>query len=313
VRSGKARYDARFARNAARVTSTPLVEEPLLEGAPLARETASRLCRADPVTGESCAPVHGIWLYLRVLGLTAGPEHHAEFFRDALGVVARGNRHPRVLVSGAADFSMTAHVLWACRHHGALPAVTVVDLCETPLFLNRWYGERAGLTVATCASDIMRYAAAAPYDAICTHSFLGRFAVPDRRALIANWARLLKPGGVAITVNRVRPVPGTGRIGFSTEQSGAFRATVVRRAREMRTELDVDPDDLGARAEAYAAQRWLYPIRSHEEIRQLFEGEGLQMETLIRAELPGTKDGAAGGPATLEGASYACIVARKPG
>lgn len=290
----------------------PVVEEPLLESAPLAYEAASRLCRADAVTGENCSWVHGLWLYLRALGLIAGPEHHADFFRDAFGVVARTGSRPRVLVSGAADYSMAAYVLWACRENGAIPAITVVDLCETPLFLNRWYAQRAGFTIDTHPSDILKYEARERFDAVCSHSFIGRFADDERRLLISQWHRFLKPGGVAITVNRVRADSGSERIGFSAEQTRAFCAAVTGRAGEIREQLNIDPGELGRRAEVYAARRWLYPLRSHEAIRQLFESGGLKVERLTEAVL--ARSGAAGlsGPATLEGASYACVVARRP-
>jgi hypothetical protein len=290
----------------------PFVLEPILESAPLAREAAQRLCRPDPETGESCFPVHGIWLYLRALGLIAGPEHHAGFLRDAFGIVAGTSNRPRVLVSGAADYSMAAHVEWACREHGASPATTVVDLCETPLYLNRWYAQRTGFGVETRRSDILRYDEFQAFHAVCTHSFLGRFCEGERSTLLARWKRLLKPGGVAITVNRVRAGSSAGRIGFSEEQTRAFCAAVTARAGRIRPQLDIDPQDLGRWAEAYAAQRWLYPVRSLEEMRRLFEDGGFEVERLSEARLEKSPEGNLSGPATLEGASYACVIARRP-
>ena len=46
----------------------------LLESAPLARQMAPRLCRRDSATGESCAWIHGLWQYLRLLGLASTPD-----------------------------------------------------------------------------------------------------------------------------------------------------------------------------------------------------------------------------------------------
>ena len=56
--------------------------------------------------------------------------------------VGRGPR--RVLISGAADYSILAYVLWACRENGLDAEVTVLDRCDTPLLLNTWYAEQGG-------------------------------------------------------------------------------------------------------------------------------------------------------------------------
>lgn len=290
----------------------PVVEEPVLESAPLAREAAPRLCRRDPDTGENCSWYHGFWQYLRALRLITTPEHHAEFFREAFGIASAVNSRPRILISGAADYCTLAHVLWACRQHAASPVITVVDLCETPLFLNRWYGERVAWAVQTHRADILDYESPETFDAVCTHSFFGRFAGPQRSRLISNWSRLLKPGGVAIAVNRVRGATAGDRLGFSPEQARAFRANVISKAETLREALDIDPLELGRRAEAYAARHRVHPVRSREEVTQMFEDGGLRVEALREIAVSKAVDSAVGGPTTLEGARYACIIARKP-
>ena len=45
-----------------------------------------------------------------------------DFYRRAFQSVAGGNGAPRVLVSGAADYSMLAHVLALFRERGVEPA-----------------------------------------------------------------------------------------------------------------------------------------------------------------------------------------------
>src|SRR5262245_36311726 len=102
-------------------------QEPLELSAPLARRLAPQLCHKDPASGESCAWQHGLWQYLRILGMNHSPRAHAAFLLEALAATARPGM--RVLVSGAADYSMLAHVLAATR----AAEVTVLDVCETPL------------------------------------------------------------------------------------------------------------------------------------------------------------------------------------
>ena len=289
-----------------------LPEEPLLEAATLARTIAPRLCREDPLTGERCSWYHGLWLYLRALALITTPVHHAPFLRSAFGEVATSGARPRVLISGAADFSIFAHVLWACREHGASPAVTVVDLCETPLHMNRWYAARIEWPVATHCSNILDYTASGQFDAVCTHSFFGRFTDDERPRLMKAWHGLLRPGGIAIAVNRVRGGASAGRLGFRPAQAAAFRANVVRKAAAMRGRLDLEPEELGRLAADYAAHHHANPLRSEEEARRMFESGGLRVERLEEVAVGKAVDDAVSGPTTLEGARYACIVARKP-
>lgn len=288
------------------------VEEPVLESAPLARRMAPDLCRRDPATGEDCAWYHGFWQYLRALRLITTPEHHAEFFRDAFGVAARLAARPRILVSGAADYSTLAHVLWACRQHGAAPAVTVADACETPLLLNRWYAERAGCVIETTRADLLDYESPEAFDVVCTHSFFGRFLPPERQRLIVRWSGLLKPGGLAIAVNRVRAGVDQDRIGFSPEQAQGFRDAVLNTAASMREELGVEPEELARQAGVYAIRHRIHPVRSEAEIRQLFERAGLEVEHFSMRAGAKALHRELGGPTTLEGARYACIIARKP-
>ena len=259
------------------------LREPLEQSAPLARDLAPRLCRTDPATGESCAWCHGIWQYLRLMGLAATPEPHAHFYSRALQSVAGASGAPRVLVSGAADYSMLAHVLASYRECGIEPAVTVVDACDTPLFLNRWYAERVAARIVCNRCDILDYTDAAPFDAVCTHSFLVQFPPEARMRLLARWRQLLRPGGAVITVTRVRTAAGVERVGFSAEQAQAFYATVRDQAQAMRATLQVDPVEIARAAEIYMKGQRPWPVRSRAEIRELFETCGYSVDELSDA------------------------------
>src|SRR4051812_43913391 len=109
----------------------------LAQGATMARELAPQLCRKNPATGERCDWYHGLWQDLRLLGLAATPEQQSDFFRNSLARFS--HRAPRLLISGSADYSILAHVLSACSKHQITAEITVMDICETPLFFNRWY------------------------------------------------------------------------------------------------------------------------------------------------------------------------------
>jgi SAM-dependent methyltransferase len=217
------------------------------------------------------------------MGLASTPEHHADFYRRAFQSVTGGSGAPRVLVSGAADYSMLAHVLAFYRERGVEPAVTVVDRCDTALFLNRWYAQRESASVERSRCDILEYAAGAPFDAVCTHSFLVWFSPEQRIRLLAKWRQLLRPGGAVITVTRVRATAGTERVRFSPEQAQSFRATVLGKAESMRALLQLDPAEMAHEADIFMNGQRPWPVRSRAEIQQLFERSGFRVDEMSDA------------------------------
>ena len=259
------------------------IREFLELSAPIARRAATQMCRRDPATGESCAWTHGFWQYLRLMGLASGPVHHAGFFLDALSGVTGGAGAPRVLISGSADYSMLAHVLAAFRRRDIEADITVVDQCDTPLEMNRWYAERVGCTVRTHLADVMTYVEPRTFDAICTHSFLSYFPRERRPDLLAKWRSLLRVGGSVITVNAVRPGGASDRVGFDRNQAQAFHDHVLNRAKEMQDVLRLDPLELAAEAATYARKLAFWRVQSSEEVGELFRRSGFEVDRLYCA------------------------------
>ena len=259
------------------------LREPLEISAPLAQRLAPKLCLRNPATGESCAWHHGFWQYLRLMELAITPARQADFYRRALQSVTAGSNAPRVLVSGTTDYSMLAHVLASYRERGLEPVVTVIDKCDTAVFLNRWYAERECANVSCGRADILDYASDAPFDAVCTDSFLGQFSPDERFRLLEKWRQLLRPGGTVITVTRVRATASTAQIGFSPEQAQAFRAAVLRKAASMPAHLHADPAEIAQSADIYVDRQRTWPVRSREEVRELFEGCGFRLDELSDA------------------------------
>ena len=252
--------------------SGPPPGEDLAEAARLAREQAPALCYRAPGASESCAWHHGLWPTLRQLGVASEPALHGAFLRGALAAVP-GNR-PRVLLSGAADHALLALALAAFADR--TPEITVLDVCETPLMLNRWYAARAGVDIATVRSDILEYRRAASFDAICTHAFLSHFDPSGRTALAAAWHAMLRPGGRVITVNRLRPGLEPQWVGFSIDQVWAYRARVEEAAKR----TPVDYPGLARAVEKYAGRQSVFPIGSARELQALFENAGFAIEQL---------------------------------
>jgi SAM-dependent methyltransferase len=184
------------------------------------------------------------------------------------------------MISGSADYSMLALVLWAFRNENVVPEVHVIDACETPLFLNRWYAERTRVNVETEASDILQWEAAEPFDIICTHSLLGRFNPSARERLIAKWRQLLRPGGSVLTVNRVRPMARADKERFTPEQARAFQEAAVREAEKRR-----------------------------KEVKELFTAGGFVIDRLDLRSSGGGAGAAPSGPAAHGNAEYVHVVA----
>jgi SAM-dependent methyltransferase len=297
------------------VDSLPIGEfrEPLEESAPLARRLAPSLCRRDPATGESCAWTHGFWQYLRLMGLASGPGRHEKFFRGAFDRVEARSGAPRVLISGTADYSMLAHVLGAFRARSIEPEVTVLDLCETPLALSRWYAERVACRIRTWRGDVLAYRESGEFDAVCTHSFLSYFSPESRPDLLARWRELLRPGGRAITVNALRPGPTSERVGLSRAQALALRENVQRWAEANRSTLQFEPLDLVREAEIYAARLGFWRVQSGEEIRGLLERSGFRVDQLTcgPAVLPLGPRSEVTGPTSPANTEYVHVLATR--
>jgi len=83
--------------------------EPLAESAPLAWAIAPRLCPGDPQSPSACVWYHRVWQYMRLLGVISSIRTNSAFLTRTFDGLALN--HPRVLISGSADYAMLAH-LW---------------------------------------------------------------------------------------------------------------------------------------------------------------------------------------------------------
>ncbi len=290
--------------------SMTLPDEPISLSAPLARRLAAQFCRRDPVSGDQCSWYHGLWQDLRSIGLAASPEHQAEFFLGAFQQVSKRRGRQRILISGAADYSILAYVLWACREHAVDAEVTVIDRCNTPLFLNTWYAERVGCQVATVCTDILQYQAEMPFDVVCSHSFLGQFAQDLRPGLIDKWSRLLRPGGIVLAVNRVRSADGPKEVGFSPEETRLFCATVAKRIGRWPALAPQEREEILRRTGVYVERSRTFAI-STMEMAELFERNAFAIDHISSIISTNPRNQVITGKAIPKDANHACLVARK--
>jgi SAM-dependent methyltransferase len=294
--------------------ASPRFVEPLAESAPIALRESRRLCRSDPATGEGCADYHGAWQYLRLLGIVGSAANDAAFFGEALAPLAREGRFPRVLVSGTADYCLPAQLLAIYAEAHARLDLTVLDVCETPLFLTRWYAERVSVGIETHAGDVVDYAPRQAFDMIATHCFFGRIA-PDRRdAAVAAWYRLLRPGGRLVTVlNRIRPGAPPTPVRSTEPQTQLLVERALAAADRIGPSLGLDRESLISLVRRFAAGNATYPLTSVEEVRRLFEANGFVLERFdVDAPVAGGLDWRASGPAAVMAFPYGKVVATRP-
>jgi SAM-dependent methyltransferase len=281
----------------------------LRAGAALARGLAPGHCRRDPATGETCAWWHGFVPYLRILGVTTEVAHHGRFFQQALAGPAGAETHARVLISGAVDWAMLAEILRIYDAAGAQVQVTVLDICETALRLNLWYAAQAGISIATVLSDIRDYRAEGGYDVVCTHSFLPLFDPADRSRVVETWRQILRPGGVAVTVNRIWRQYPDPMVRYTPEQRRAFIDSVRRAAAALAPPLDLGEQDLVRGAEAFSENLAGWPLRSATEMVELFEDAQFEIHDFQVRTIEGMRPYQASGPGSLGGSPYAMIAA----
>ncbi|PKO62256.1 MAG: hypothetical protein CVU24_04890 [Betaproteobacteria bacterium HGW-Betaproteobacteria-18] len=238
------------------------VQEPLEESAPLAARWAQQHC-------EGCGWYHGFWQHMRLMGMGKTLSGVPHLFLQAVAQW-QGQQGLRVLVSGAADASALAHVVQglggakAVRKHTA--HLTVLDRCETPLSLNRWYAQHAELDVTCHCSDALDFQTDQTFDLILTSSFLGYFKPEQRQQLFAVYARLLKPTGRLVFANRLRSGPQDVAIGFNPAEAQRFMDRARQANAQLPPALQWSVDKLQAAALAYTHSFRSYPVNSLETV-----------------------------------------------
>lgn len=283
----------------------------LADFAELARRLAPERCWRDPASGETCAWYHAFWPYLRLLDYGSSPAIHKDFYIDGLSRLAKRAQPARILVSGAADFAMLEVVLESFDGAPATPLITVVDRCETPLELCRWYASQAQQQIETTATDILDYRDAGGFDAIVTHSFLGSFAPNDRPKLLDRWYDLLRPGGIVMTINRLRDQEAGTSVSFSANQSEAFIKRLRGDLSGLVEHLDCSAEQIVAMGETYLRRKRSFPVCQKEELVALFQDAGFQLEQLEALKTGDPGASRPEGPTMPGGASYMKIIAQR--
>lgn len=278
------------------------LEEPMVKTAPLMELLSDAVC-AGSYLSEDCSWYHGAWQYLRILDLVSTPTWHPSFYIPELRRFADRHDNPRILISGTADYSTLAHVLWVFGEKDKNCQVTVLDLCQTPLILCKWYAQRVGDHIETVQQDILSYEPENKYHLIVTDAFLTRFPKLERSAVTKSWANLLQPGGCVITTCRIRTGANTSKQGITTKSREIedFRARAIEQGKRWNDFLPLSIEEIGEKARRYAERIVSYPFLSPVEVREEFETAGFEVMKLYENRVKGE----------MESTVYAEVIARR--
>lgn len=256
------------------------IEDPIEEAFPIAIDAAKRFCSGRNDPNSVCYIYHCLWPRLRRIGSTGLVQLHAvNYINTFRRLASEGSR--RILVSGTADYSLISFVLHAFRLEQAEPEITVLDLCQAPLMVNRWYAERHHCRITTVASDIFQYDDKG-FDIVTTDNFLTRFDADERNRLVSKWRKLLRPAGKIVTAQRISTESFKQGNSLTVREITSKLDRIRTNARKHADVLDIEEKTLIHDAARYYQQRSYVTINSIEEVCQLFEANSFEVETVAR-------------------------------
>ncbi|MDR0783211.1 MAG: class I SAM-dependent methyltransferase [Propionibacteriaceae bacterium] len=224
---------------------------------------AAVFCTSDHVDPEDCSWYHGTWQYLRMLDMVATPSWHSYFYETAFNdAFETGCRS--VLISGTADYCLLAHILRASAWFPDV-AITVTDLCQTPLESCKWFAERHGVEIATTASNICEHWEdySGSFDLITSDAFLTRFTDDMVDKVLKCWNRLLSDHGRVVTTVRVHHPQSTDDSGLKAELY-ALRAQAAMEA--LGDKAPISPGEMFDRALTFATSMVSHSLGSSKEV-----------------------------------------------
>lgn len=260
------------------------LEEPMLKSAPLMSMLSEVMCKGSQVCAEDCSWYHGIWQYLRIFDLVSTPTWHYKFYIESLKSLFKGGEI-KVLISGTADYSMLAHVLYAFSDTETKHEITVLDLCKTSLFMCEWCAIQEGEKIKTLQQDVLEFDKDGYFDLIITDAFLTRFSDDEKLQILNRWHSLLKDDGIIITTARMewadRPVKA-----LETEIL-EFTEKVLRSAQSWRPFLPEPIEDIKFKSQEYAKRMSSVPVKDKKFLRDLVTKSGFSIITDEIAKVKG--------------------------
>lgn len=287
-----------------------ILTDPLLVSAEQIAAAASMTCHQG-YGGRRCSWYHGAWQYLRLFDMVSSPSWHDEFYRlelvqhldhfarrhaESAGGGGEPSGAPRVLITGAADYSMLAYVFDAWNRTEAAretlcedPVVDVLDICPTPLLTCRWYASTiANRPIRTHEIDLRDDDAVerlrgttGQFDLIVTDAFLTRFDHDGARAVLRHWSELLAPGGVVITTVRLHSEDKARGV---PDEITEFTRRARHQAWQWRLQLRSSIDAICNDAREYALRITSTDFGGEKEVTGLLQEAGFEIVSAPKSQ-----------------------------
>ena len=269
------------------IYSTDFLQEPLMQSADMMYEVASLCCSHDHINDKSCLWYHSVWQYFRLLDIVSTPSWHHDFYVNQLFENSKSGESPSVLISGTADYSMLAYVLHTANKRKVNPGITIIDLCETPLFVCRWYAKKLNKSINTLKTNIFELDSNYKYDMICADAFLTRFKGKQFIDVLNLWYNHLNNGGIAVTTIRVHdenyPCPTVP----SEADVQKFKQKAIQRMEVWERHINLTSEEMGEKAEAYARTMVSNYLGTRDYILSTFVGCGFTIKYIEDATVSG--------------------------
>lgn len=267
--------------------SDDFLQEPLMQSADMLFEAASVLCSHDHINADSCQWYHSIWQYLRLLDMVSTPSWHHDFYcRKLLSNIGYGGQ-AKVLISGTADYSMLAYVYHTAKGKSIRADVSVLDLCDTPIFACKWYANKLGKTIVPIKESIFLYQSHVAYDMICADAFLTRFTGMQLQSVLNKWHDLLRDDGIIVTTVRIHDEQHICPAVPTEEAVQLFKTKAIERMEIWGRHINLSAEELGKKAENYARTMVSNCLGSKEHILDVIAQCGLKVDYIEDVEVQG--------------------------
>jgi hypothetical protein len=153
------------------------------------------------------------------------------------------------------------------------PGITVIDICDAPLGINRWYAQRQHARIATEACSIFDYRPAAAIDVVATDHFLCLFPAELTDRVVAAWHTMLVRGGKVITAQGLAA-------GARRDSAEKQLDRLARLTDDVIEALGTDRATLESYIREFPAGRNRHEFRDVAEVEQLFQRHGFSVELL---------------------------------
>jgi hypothetical protein len=137
-----------------------------------------------------CRDYHATWPYVRASGFRLGATVDRAVIAERLASLGQ---NPRVLIVGSADTGQVAAV--ANGLAGREFALTLVDVCSTPLKLCAAFAARHGIPLETHKRDVRDIEGLGNFDVILLHNFINFIPVDHHVAVLSGLRRALANQG----------------------------------------------------------------------------------------------------------------------